>query len=230
MADGLYCDGGVIQINPSPVGGTYAYCLVKNGKRIWERAGMISQAESDCPAVTNNLTEMLAVLYGLHCLPEDWTGTVFSDSQITIGRLSMGWKWKNIPRWVHSVFKNVRGLMVNFEKISFVLLDGHPTKAQLELGVGRHGYPVSEHNVWCDQACGEVARTFIDKNEVLQICRRNGLEWCGNEGAELVDCDCAFCEGRGYDGSPGERCSVCHGSGTYRDACCEYHVEMGAFE
>ncbi len=61
MADGLFCDGGVIQKNPSPLGGTYAYCLVEQDKRVWERAGVIGTDESGTPAVTNNLTEMLAV-------------------------------------------------------------------------------------------------------------------------------------------------------------------------
>jgi hypothetical protein len=34
-----------------------------------------------------------------------------------------------------------------------VLLDGHPTQAQLAAGVGKRGHPVSAHNVACDRAC-----------------------------------------------------------------------------
>jgi hypothetical protein len=47
--------------------------------------------------------------------------------------------------------------------LSYVLLDGHPTRAQLSAGVGKRGSPVSEHNVWCDEACTEVGRLLLER-------------------------------------------------------------------
>ena len=50
----------------------------------------------------------------------------------------------------------------NWEQIRYVLLSGHPTKAQLALGIGKGGRPVSEHNVWCDHECGRRAKGFME--------------------------------------------------------------------
>ena len=156
----LYADGGVIGHNPSEQGGTWAFCVVQGGERIVERAEVITPKMAQMENITNNLTEMLAVVNGLKALPADWAGTVYSDSQITLGRVAWGWKWKNIPTWVHHEYQIERARLVNWDKIKFVLLQGHPTKSELEAGVGRKGYSVSEHNVWCDRACGLAADMF----------------------------------------------------------------------
>lgn len=159
----LFCDGGVVGANPSPFGGTYAWRRVEDGVVIAEGARFISTADARVPAVTNNLTEMLALIKGLECLPADWQGTVLSDSQITLGRAFMGWKWNNIPAWVHHRFQTGRARLVHYDAFEHVLLAGHPTRAQLAAGVGRHGYRVSEHNVWCDKACGVAGQEALDQ-------------------------------------------------------------------
>jgi len=157
----LFCDGGVVGANPSLIGGTYAWRLVVDDAPVAEGAYFISTVDARVPAVTNNLTEMLAVIKGLEALPVDWCGTVLSDSQITLGRLFLGWKWNNIPAWAHHRFQAVRARLVHFDKFEHVLLAGHPTRAQLAAGIGRHGYPVSIHNVWCDQACGKAGEDAL---------------------------------------------------------------------
>ena len=96
------------------------------------------------------------MIKGMESLPHDWNGTVLSDSQITLGRVFLGWKWNNVPAWVHRRFQSVRARLVNYEAFEHVLLAGHPTRKQLEAGVGRHGYRVSIHNVWCDEACKDA--------------------------------------------------------------------------
>ena len=156
----LYCDGGVIDRNPSPVGGTWAFCLVAEGLRVSEGSGVITPLEAELPGITNNLTEMLAVVRGLQSLPFIWRGVVLSDSQITLGRVFMGWKWKNIPAWLHQEFQVERKRLVNWERIRYTLLQGHPTRAELGAGVGSRGYPVSEFNVWCDHECGRQAEAY----------------------------------------------------------------------
>lgn len=162
MSD-LYCDGGVIGANPSDVGGTWAFRIIESRPPedavITEASGLITPDEN-LPAITNNLTEMLALVRGLQALPEGWAGTVYSDSQITLGRAFMGWKWKNIPAWLHHEYQQARARL-NWQNIRWVLLSGHPTRAELANGISKSGRPVSAHNVWCDMACGKVAEEYV---------------------------------------------------------------------
>lgn len=159
----VYADGGVItdpvtkQFNPSPIGGTWAWCHVdESGQRINGASGFLSVAEAKVPkGVTNNLTEIYALLLCLEALPADWVGTVCSDSKVSLGRLFGSFSLNELPGWlierIGQVLRNHR-----MDQIRYVLLDGHPTRAQLDAGVGKRGHPVSEHNVWCDTACNEA--------------------------------------------------------------------------
>jgi ribonuclease HI len=153
MSNELYVDGGVVGVNPSYIGGTYAWRQVVDGEVIAEGSHFISATDARVQAVTNNQTEMLAMIKGLESLPDDWQGNVLSDSRITLGRVFLGWKWSNMPSWVHRRFQAVRARLLHFDTLEHTLLAGHPTKAQLEAGVGKRGHPVSIHNVWCDEAC-----------------------------------------------------------------------------
>ena len=151
--NGLYVDGGVIGRNPSELGGTWACCYVENDAIVWSRSGVLTPFEAYVKEVTNNQSEMYAILMGVLALPHEYNGKVFSDSLITIGRVSMGWKWKNIPAWGHELYKFARSHLTRFEEIKFIHLDGHPTKEQLETGRGKRGNLVSKWNVWCDEEC-----------------------------------------------------------------------------
>lgn len=171
LSNALFADGGVIGANPSGIGGTWAWRWVReslvvcDGLLVTQDSGVITPRQADLPSITNNLTEMLALVRGLQALSISWTGTVYSDSQITLGRVFQGWKWKNIPLWLHHEYQQARARLVSWEKIKWVLLQGHPTRAELAAGVGSRGYPVSEHNVWCDKACGESAAEFLREME-----------------------------------------------------------------
>lgn len=158
----LYCDGGVIERNPSPIGGTWAFRLLQNDEVVREKSGVVLPAQVKMETISNNLTEMAAMLKGLMALPNDWTGTVYSDSQVTLGRVFMGWKWNNIPPVMHGIYQRIYSRLIHWDQIRYVLLDGHPTKAQLAAGEGKRGHPVSEHNVWCDKACNEAAKRFLE--------------------------------------------------------------------
>jgi ribonuclease HI len=161
----LYCDGGVVGHNPSILGGTWAFRILQDQVILEQNCGYITPKELHIVNVTNNITEMLALLHGLRRLPDDWSGTIYSDSLITIGRASMGWKWKNIPIGMNRIYQRERGRLHNWEAITWTLLQGHPTKAELLAGVGSRGYPVSQHNVWCDRACQEAARQYLDEQD-----------------------------------------------------------------
>jgi len=156
----LYADGGVIDKNPSAIGGTWAYRIVSSPKPIIFLVGYITPKRAKLPSITNNLTEMLALVRGLEALPTDWVGTVYSDSQITLGRAFEGWKWNGIPDWLHHDYQDARKHLLHWDQINHILLSGHPTRAQLAAGIGKNGRPVSIHNVWCDKACSEMAKTY----------------------------------------------------------------------
>jgi ribonuclease HI len=159
----LYCDGGVIGHNPSPKGGTWAFRILTDGVVVCEKSGVITPQEAQMPEITNNLTEMMALVNGLEALLSDWVGTVLSDSQVTLGRAFLGWKWKNVPLWLHHRYQVARTRLVNWDSLQWTLLQGHPTKAELTAGVGSRGYPVSIHNQWCDKACGQAAEEFLKR-------------------------------------------------------------------
>lgn len=154
----LYTDGGVIGPNPSAVGGTWAYCLVDaaNQRPVCE-SGIITPGQAKLPAVTNNLTELYAIVRGREALPYAWTGTIHSDSWVSLQRVFLAAKLKNVPPWLVDRLQKLQrdGW---FGGCSWRLLDGHPTKAQLAAGVGKRGQMVSVHNVWCDAECNRRAR------------------------------------------------------------------------
>lgn len=164
-ATALYADGGVIVVNPSPLGGTWAWCTVgADGARLTEAAGLLTPAEAGGP-VTNNVTELLALVQGLEALPAGWAGTVYSDSWVSLQRVFLAARLQNVPAWLvrrlHELQRSGK-----LAPMSYVLLDGHPTRAQLAAGRGKRGNPVSEHNVWCDAACQRMARQFAEREEV----------------------------------------------------------------
>lgn len=159
----LFVDGGVIKRNPSVIGGTMAFRRVEKGDVIKQGVSIITPIEAGMRVITNNLTEMLALIIGFEHLPDDWAGIVYSDSQVTLGRVFLSWRWNNIPMWMHHRFQFERKRLIHFEQFEYVLLDGHPTKAQLLDGIGKRGNPVSEHNVWCDRACALKAEAFQER-------------------------------------------------------------------
>lgn len=153
----LYADGGVIGVNPSPLGGTWAWCTVDaDGARVRWDAGVLTPAAVG-GAVTNNTTELLALVNGLEALPAGWVGAVYSDSWVSLQRVFLGAKLNNVPVWLVDRLQAIQrgGALA---AMRYVLLDGHPTKAQLAAGVGKRGNPVSEHNVWCDLMCQQLGR------------------------------------------------------------------------
>ena len=97
----LYADGGVIGQNPSPIGGTWAWCMVSaDGVRTRFAHGWISPAELGAPVVSNNHTELLALVLGLEALPSGWAGTVYSDSWVSLQRVFLAAKLNNVPQWL----------------------------------------------------------------------------------------------------------------------------------
>jgi ribonuclease HI len=160
----LYADGGVILKNPSTIGGTWAWCAVDaDGNRVIESGGAVP-AKNDYP-ITNNHMEQIAITLALEAMPDGWSGTVYSDSMIALGRVFKGWKLKNLPS---NVAKRSAAAMARLGEIQTVLLQGHPTRADLACGIGKkRGFPVSIHNVWCDEECGRQAKAHLEKQQAV---------------------------------------------------------------
>jgi hypothetical protein len=95
----------------------------------------------------------------LEAMPEGWSGTVHSDSQIALGRVFKGWRENNLPK---NISDRSRAALKRMGKIETVLLQGHPTKADLACGIGKkRNLPVSIHNVKCDELCRKAAQEYL---------------------------------------------------------------------
>ncbi|RYX82216.1 hypothetical protein EON83_20350 [bacterium] len=166
----IYADGGVIGRNPSEDGGTYAFWFLDgDGNEIYADGGYVLPANGNAPeganwwkcehtSITNNVTELAAVVFALQQLPAGFKGTLHSDSYVTLCRM------KNAkPRWVGVPDELKAATLIEKERhpeITYVLLDGHPNKDQLAAGIGKRGNPCSAWNVACDKRCGELAKAF----------------------------------------------------------------------
>lgn len=160
----LYADGGVIRQNPSPFGGTWAICMVNHlDQLVWKNSGIISPEDMETPFVTNNQTELLAVIYGLQrVMTSENDLEVCSDSQITLMRVFGHSPFNNIPEWMINLLRWEQKRLTYFKKFTHTLMDGHPTKAQVESGIGKKGHVTSKWNVLCDKLCNEQAEKFLN--------------------------------------------------------------------
>lgn len=160
----LYSDGGVVKKNPSPIGGTWAYVLVRDDQDIIGfNKGFISPQDMGVDEfVTNNQTELLAMVEGLSHLKHDAIVEICSDSEITLGRMFRGYALKNIPAWLVRVMKHEQERLIHFKKFTYTLMDGHPTAMEVQRGIGKKGHITSKYNVLCDDMCNQVAQRYKD--------------------------------------------------------------------
>lgn len=120
----LYADGGVIDKNPSPIVGTWAWVLADSRDKLRAQgSGIIipSEISLDAVTVTNNQTELLSILQGLGMVNyKGWKlRYIYSDSQVTLGRVFKGHALNNIPPWMVElkrdllpVLKGAKGIWV----------------------------------------------------------------------------------------------------------------------
>lgn len=157
QAVAVYTDGGCVGANPSPVGITWAWLQVDAaGGHVAEAYGLLASPADRY--LTNNLAELLAVIQAFEALPMGWTGTLYSDSDVTLGRLFRGNARAGVPAaW----WKRAQAARDRLGFIAPVLLQGHPTRADLARGIGaKRNLPVSRHNVYVDSLCKQAAREY----------------------------------------------------------------------
>lgn len=169
----VFCDGGVAVENPSRFGGSWAWCAVDGGAVIAENSGMVTPLVLGAPAVSNNLTELLAAVEVSEALPDGWDGTLYTDSQVTKFRLEGSKKFAGIPQALIDRCVAAR-LRLRFR---VVLLGGHPTRKELEAGRREDGTPVSAWNVRCDRQCSLLCATLkpiAEKKKAKRLRRPAG--------------------------------------------------------
>lgn len=160
MTLSLYTDGGCITKNPSPLGGTWAYCIVEGvGERKKEDAGIITPPFHGLTLISNNVTELLAAIKGLENMPDGWDGIFYTDSLITLRRVTVAkTTFNGIPTELKDRLHHAK---LRLGKFSAELLGGHPNEVELALGVREDGKPVSYHNIRCDVLCQQAAAGFL---------------------------------------------------------------------
>lgn len=186
----LFTDGGLIQRNPSPIGGTWAWIRTEGVESLTDARGKLALVgavevargvglllpnEIGLPTVSNNNTELYALLMGIAALPEGWSGTIYSDSLFALGIAFRQFKADSVPNYLRLLSYKVLGkAMERGIQMENVLLAGHPSKADLEAGrrlsKAPH-YPVSPWNVACDEACtkrGQQYQRVLAHREIAQ--------------------------------------------------------------
>jgi ribonuclease HI len=160
----IFADGGVFGSSDptlrsrSYIGGVWAWCHVtRKSIALAERSGLLLPTAT-VPTITNNYAEYVAAVRALEALPEGAHVQVCLDSEITIGRLFYKWACSGIPDKLR--YRGERAV-ARLGSARPILLDGHPTRAQLAAGRGSRGYPVSRHNVWCDTACNREKDKYL---------------------------------------------------------------------
>lgn len=159
----LFCDGGVIAVNPSPHGGTWAWVLVERDFPTAKGSGVVLPEHYGLPKVTNNLTELVAAVQALDTVGPKWDGVLWTDSKVTLHRLTDGQGFAGIPQALRLQVLALR----RQRKWSVRLVGGHPTKAELACGSKANGTPTSVWNQWCDHRCRQLAERFLNEREGL---------------------------------------------------------------
>lgn len=190
----LFTDGGLLSQNPSPLGGSWAWCRVERGSVVAEGAGVIWAAEMPDRMVTSNQAEFYAVWQAFRALDDGEIIDVYLDSDVTLSRWYGDGRFgrKGIPAvWWDGMNAELR----RHGGSNWHHLAGHPStrpnggdgKSDLERGYklrkdGSPGEPVSEWNVYVDRLCTLHARLG---NLVLE-CRSLGDDAAWRIVAEYV--------------------------------------------
>lgn len=173
----IWADGGVILKNPSPFGGTWAWCAVNDkGQIVQSDSGFVPAINSRM--ITNNDTEMIAVIKALESMPEHWAGTIYTDSAVTIARFKkIGSGNPELISKINHIPRNVLARAIaardRVGRVGFRLVKGHPTKQDISRGYkikkkedgSEKRIIVSRFNVWCDLECSRISlehQRFLD--------------------------------------------------------------------
>lgn len=158
-----YCDGGVMESNPSWIGGTWAYCQVDASDRLIEiTSGIILPSYPD-QVITNNQTEYYAALMALDSLPDGWSGEFCSDSTTTLRRMGLYPGVDRMSGLPQEWIKRMHANLLRLGKLTGINCPGHPTKGELDAGRTKDGRRASGWLVLCDSFCTSLHRQFVGR-------------------------------------------------------------------
>lgn len=167
-----FTDGGVGFVNPSPHCGTWAFCHVLDDKIVHQASGVVLPNQDGYgDTVSNNTSELLAIVRCVAALPERWEGVLYGDSLNSLNRFRGKGTPKGVPKllWQEMLFQRSR-----HPELKMVLLGGHPTRADLERGVRGDGKLVSPWNVAMDKECCRLAEEFFAANGGRPVWKAKG--------------------------------------------------------
>jgi ribonuclease HI len=164
----LYSDGGVVEVNPSPVAGVWAWCAAdQTGWRLIENGGFV--LATDGP-ISNNQMEWYAAMLALEAMPSGWSGALVTDSRNVLDRLAYLRRHLGLPESQVVVPRNLpwqwyRRMVTSLLRLGdvhFRHVKGHPTAADLKRGYtlsadGARKYDVADQQVWADAECNRQA-------------------------------------------------------------------------
>lgn len=165
MPPSIYADGGVIRSNPSSLGGTWAYLYVE-GDVVSEASGLLLPGHLGARTISNNDSELYAMVRGFEELPDGWDGVAYSDSLVTLARLARIARGQEPTKTMHpELYDRAEAALARLGAVRFEHVKGHPTRADLARGRDSKGRTVSRHQVRCDQLCTEQAQRYLDELE-----------------------------------------------------------------
>jgi len=190
----VYADAGLLTVNPSDIGGAWAYVFVdKSDRVVSEEAAYVLKKTLKVTTVSNVVMEQIAILKAMEALPAGWNGTIYSDCEPALTRvisdyqLTHGMKRypaaeNNLPPVVSKRSKNAAAKL---GQVEFVLLEGHPSKKALERGIGRKNLPVSKFNVRADELCNRQKILYREGTNLTRVM--NELRELGMTDDEVID-------------------------------------------
>jgi hypothetical protein len=170
----VIADGGVVLKNPSSIGGMWAFRIRADDGSIWSEGDgiVLKSGYPHLPYISNNFTEVMAILMAMEGLPFGWKGEIRSDSRVALATCLHGKAKTWLPGRLNDLLRENRKRFV-LRDIVWTLLAGHPTKAEQkrmiagEIVKSKRGYPFDLDNVWCDEQCRVVwEREMAKKMEV----------------------------------------------------------------
>jgi ribonuclease HI len=160
LVDSVFCDGGLLGTNPNPLGGTWSWCHIYREEMVNHASGVVEPHEFKMTTISNNVSELLAMVNCLDALPNGWSGGVYTDSNVTAKRAERprSAKFNGVPQ---KLIDRLRAVRERLGRLEFVLLAGHPSESDLIRGRKvKSRLPVSKWNKLCDDMCNKERADF----------------------------------------------------------------------
>lgn len=171
----IYCDGGLMKENPSLIGGSWAWVGVDENRRLLiARADVVLVTPGGI--ISNNTVETMAIVKALQAMPDDWDGTIISDSDCALTRTFGNPPFSGCPRNVKEALQDE---VLRMGDMSMIHVHGHPNQDDLD---GVNGFcektglplghktdkngnllPVSMWNKYADSLCRTVMSEYLEK-------------------------------------------------------------------